>query len=257
MAAADLELGAAGLKAYAGFRAGATFVVALFAADRPELLALIEADRLGQRRTGAASAVAAKHLARSDARTLGVIGAGWQAESQVECLRTALPGIERVVAYSRTEDRLEDFCERFAAEPGEYGSDAAEQDIVVTVTSSRDPVVRGEWLREGALVCAVGANRPDARELDNAVIERAAFVCCDSKEQARLEAADIAEPVEQGVLDWLEVHELAEVVGGELQGRARDEDIVLFKSIGIAAEDIAVAKLVYDRARERGMGDEL
>ena len=257
MAAADLELGAAGLKTYAGFRTGASFVVALFAADRPELLALIEADRLGQRRTGAASAVAAKRLARADARTLGVIGTGWQAESQVECLRAALPALEHVVAYSRTKERLEDFCKRFDAEPAEYNSDAAAQDVVVTVTSSRDPVLRGEWLREGALVCAVGANRMDARELDNAVIERAAFVCCDSKEQARLEAADIVEPVEQGLLDWLEVHELAEVVGGEVQGRARDEDIVLFKSIGIAAEDVAVAKLVYDRARERGLGEEL
>jgi alanine dehydrogenase len=257
MAAADLELGVAGLKAYSGFRTGARFLVALFAADRPELLALIEADRLGQRRTGAASAVAAKHLARADARTLGVLGTGWQAESQVECLRAALPGIERVVAYSRSEERLDEFCKRFGAEPAEYNSDAAEQDVVVTVTSSRDPVLRGEWLREGALVCAVGANRLDARELDNAVIERAAFICCDSKGQARLEAADLVEPVEQGVLDWLEVHELAEVVGGELHGRARDEDIVLFKSIGIAAEDIAVAKLVYDRARERGVGEEV
>ncbi len=257
LAAADLELGVAGLKAYAAFRSGARFVVALFAADRPELLALVEADRLGQRRTGAASAVAAKHLARPGARTLGVIGTGWQAESQVECLRAALPGIDRVVAYSRTEERLDEFCRRFDAEPAEYNRDAAEQDIVVTMTTSRDPVLRGEWLREGALVCAAGANRIDARELDNAVIERAAFVCCDSKEQARLEAADIAEPVEQGVLDWLEVHELAEVVGGEVQGRAHDEDIVLFKSLGIAAEDIAVAKVVYDRALERGVGESL
>ena len=257
LAAADLELGVAGLKAYAAFRSGARFVVALFAADRPELLALVEADRLGQRRTGAASAVAAKHLARPGARTLGVIGAGWQAESQVECLRAALPGIDRVVAYSRTEERLDEFCRRFDAEPAEYNRDAAEQDIVVTMTTSRDPVLRGEWLREGALVCAAGANRIDARELDNAVIERAAFVCCDSKEQARLEAADIAEPVEQGVLDWLEVHELAEVVGGEVQGRAHDEDIVLFKSLGIAAEDVAVAKVVYDRALERGVGESL
>jgi alanine dehydrogenase len=130
----------------------------------------------------------------------------------------------------------------------------AEQDVVVTVTTARDPVLRGEWLRPGALVCAVGANRSDARELDNVVVERASFVCCDSKEQARIEAADLAEPVERGVLDWLEVHELAEVVGGEVSGRQADEDIVLFKSLGIAAEDLAVAKLVVGRARERGLG---
>ena len=257
MAAADVELGVAGLKSYVGFRDGARFVVALFAADRPELLALVDADRLGQRRTGAASAVAARRLARPGARTLGVIGCGWQAESQVECIRAALPALDDVVVYCRNEERREDFARRLGAEPAEWYRDAAAQDVVVTVTSSRDPVLRGEWLRPGAVVCAVGANRLEARELDNAVLERAAFVCCDSKEQARVEAGDLVEPVERGVLDWLEVHELAEVVGGELAGRQRDDDIVVFKSVGIAAEDLAVAKLVVDRAKERGLGVEL
>jgi alanine dehydrogenase len=257
MAAADLELGVAGLKSYASFDEGARFVVLLFAADRPELLAIIEADRLGQRRTGAASAVAARHLARSDATTLGLIGCGWQAESQVESIRAALPQIERVVVYCRDDARRADFCKRFGAEEAEWYRDAAEQDIVVTVTNSRDPVLRGEWLRPGALVCAVGANRIKARELDNAVLERATFVCCDSRDQARIEAGDLVEPVERGVLDWLEVHELSEVVSGELAGRQSDEDIVLFKSLGIAAQDLAVGKLVLDRARERGLGVEL
>jgi alanine dehydrogenase len=257
LAAADRELGVAGLKAYAGSRGGARFVVALFATDRPELLALVEADRLGQRGTGAASAVAAKWLARPGARTLGVIGTGWQAESQIECIRTALPEIERVVAYSRNEERLVDFCGRFNAEPAEYNREAAEQDVVVTITTARDPVLRGEWLRPGALVCAVGANRIEARELDNAVLERAAFVCCDSKEQARVEAGDLVEPVERGVLDWLEVHELGEVVAGEVIGRQHDDDVVLFKGLGIAAQDLAVGAVVLELARERGMGVEL
>jgi alanine dehydrogenase len=257
MAATDLELGVAGLKAYTGFRDGARFVVALFAAAAPDLLALVEADRLGQRRTGADSADDERRHPRPNALTHGVIGTRWQAESQVESIRAALPGIERVVAYSRNEDRLDAFCKRFGAEPAEYNREVAEQDVVVTVTSSRDPVLRGEWLRPGALVCAVGANRLEARELDNAVLERAAFVCCDSKEQARLEAGDLVEPVERGVLDWLEVHEFAEVVGGEVPGRAGDDDIVLFKSLGIAAEDVAVAKLVYDRALERGVGQKV
>ena len=257
MAASDAGLGVAGLKTYAAFRAGARFVVVLFAADRPEVLALIEADRLGQLRTGAASAVAARYLAKPDARTLGVIGTGWQAESQVACIRAALPAVQRVVAYSRDEARLAAFCERFGAEAGEYNRDAAEQDVVVTVTTSKDPVLRGDWLRPGALVCAVGANRIESRELDNAVVERAAFVCCDSKAQATIEAGDLVEPVERGVLDWLEVHELGEVVAGETTGRALDTDIVLFKSLGIAAEDLAVGALVYERARERGVGTEL
>ena len=257
MAASDLELGVAGLKSYAAFRSGARFVVLLFATARPELLAVIEADRLGQLRTGAASGVAARHLAKAGARSLGIIGCGWQAESQVACIRAAVPGLERVVAYCRTPERLREFCHRVGAATGESHREAAEQDIVVTATTSRDPVLRGDWLESGALVCAIGANQLGARELDNVVLERAAFVCCDSREQARLESSDLLEPIERGVLDWLEVHELQQVVGGELPGRQSDEDVVLFKSNGIAAWDLAVAAAVVDRARSRGAGREL
>jgi alanine dehydrogenase len=254
MAASDLGLGYAGVKAYAAFTEGAAFVVALFAADRPELVAMIEADQLGRLRTGAASAVAAKYLARDGATSLGVIGCGDQAVTQVACIRAALPSLDRVVAYCRTERNLLAFCKRVGAERAESNRQAAELDIVVTITTSRDPVLRGEWLRPGALVCAVGANNPAARELDNVVLERASFVCCDWKEQARIESADLIEPIQHGVLDWLEVHELHEVVAGELTGRQSPDDIVLFKSNGIAAWDVAVAAAVVERARERGVG---
>jgi alanine dehydrogenase len=248
MAAADLELGFAGAKVYSGFAAGARFVVLLFRADRPELVAVLDADKLGQLRTGAASAVAAKYLARAGASSLGVIGCGWQAESQVACIRAALPGIERVVVYCRTESRLREFCERHGCEPGESHRDPAQCDVVVTVTGSPDPVLRGEWLQPGALVCAVGANDGRRRELDTVVLERASFVCCDSLEDAKLESADLIEPVEGGTLDWLEVHELHEVVGGETPGRQSDDDIVVFKSNGLAAWDVAVAVAVVERA---------
>ena len=258
MSAADLELGYAGVKTYAAFGyEDVRFVVVLFEARRAELVAVIEANRLGQLRTGAASGVAARYLAREGARTLGVIGCGWQAESQVAAIRAAVPSIERVVAYCRTPERLADFCRRVGAEPGETHRDAGSADVVVTVTTSRDPVLRGEWLPPGALVCAVGANDPSARELDNAVLERAAFVCCDSREQSRQESGDLIEPVEQGVLDWLEVHELHEVVAGEVAGRSSPEDVVVFKSNGLAAWDVAVAALAAERARERGVGREL
>jgi ornithine cyclodeaminase/alanine dehydrogenase-like protein (mu-crystallin family) len=220
-------------------------------------VALIEADHLGRLRTGAASAVAARQLAKHEATSLGVIGCGSQAETQVQCIRAALPTIERVVAYCRTERALRTFCDLVGAEPGESHRDPAEQDIVVTITTSRDPVLRGEWLQPGALVCACGANRPGARELDNVVVQRAAFVCCDSKEQAALESSDLLEPIEVGTLDWLEVHELHEVVGGEVVGRQSDDDIVLFKSNGIAAWDVAVAAAAVGLARERGIGRDL
>jgi len=257
MAAADLELGYAGAKVYAAFRDGACFAVLLFRADSPELVAVLEADKLGQLRTGAASGVAAKHLAASGASSLGIIGCGWQAASQVACIRAALPQLERVVAYCRTEERLRAFCEEHDAVPGESHQDPAGCDVVVTATTSRDPVLRGEWLGAGALVCAVGANDGRRRELDNVVLERSAFVCCDSLDGAKLESADLIEPVESGVLDWLEVQELQEVVAGDAAGRQSTEDIVVFKSNGLAAWDVAVAAAAVERARVAGAGREV
>ena len=257
MSAVDRELGFAGLKSYAWLEEGTPFVVVLFDTRKAELAAVIEADKLGQLRTGAASGVAAKHLAREGALSLGVIGCGWQARSQVACIREALPGLERVVAFCRSKERLDDFCREVGAEGAESHREAAAQDVVVTATTSRDPVLRGEWLRAGALVCAIGANDRRHRELDNVVLERAAFVCCDSVEQARLESGDLIEPVEAGVLDWLEVHELQEVVAGELPGRQADDDIVLFKSNGLAAWDVAIGALALERALMRGAGTQV
>jgi ornithine cyclodeaminase/alanine dehydrogenase-like protein (mu-crystallin family) len=254
MAAVDRELELAGVKTYAWLPGGTPFVVVLFDTRRAELAGVIEADKLGQLRTGAASGVAAKYLARAGATNLGVLGCGWQARSQVACIREALPGIERVVAYCRTPERLAEFCQETGAEPGESHRDPAGCDVVVAVTTSRDPVLRGEWLRDGTLVCAVGANYPSARELDNVVLERAAFVCCDSRDQARLESGDLIEPVEAGVLDWLEVHELQEVVAGELEGRQSEDDIIVFKSNGIAAWDVAIGAVALDKARKKKVG---
>ena len=254
MSAVDHELGLAGLKSYAATPAGTPFVVLLFDVAKGRLAAVIEADRLGQLRTGAASGVAARHLARPGAQSLGVIGCGFQAETQVHCIRAAVPSLETTTAYCRTEASLDAFCKRVGAEPAESHREAADADIVVTVTTSRDPVLRGEWLRPGSLVCAVGANDARKRELDNVVLDRAAFVCCDSRDQARIESGDLIEPVEAGVLDWLEVHELQEVVAGELQGRQSDEDVVVFKSNGLAAWDVAIGATVLERARDAGAG---
>jgi alanine dehydrogenase len=254
MSAADEELGLAGLKSYTWLPGGTPFVVVLFDTEKAQLAAVIEADKMGQLRTGAASGVAAKYLAKPDARTLGVIGCGWQAESQVACIREALPGIERVVVYCRNEKNLSAFCKKVGAEAAESHREPAEQDVVVTVTTSKDPVLRGEWLQPGALVCAVGANEPRARELDNVVLERAVFVCCDSVEQSKLESGDLIEPVERGVLDWLEVHELQEVVVGELPGRSSPDDIVLFKSNGLAAWDVAIGAKAVELARKHKIG---
>jgi alanine dehydrogenase len=241
MPCVDRELGYAGLKTYAWLPGGTPFLVVLFSIERAELAAVVEADTLGQRRTAAASAVAALLLARKGASTLGVFGCGRQAASHVVALREALPSLERVVVHGRDQSRVAAFCERHRCEPAEP-REAAGCDVVVTATTAREPVLAGGWLQPGALVLAIGANDPGSRELDDAVLERAAFVCTDSRAQAQAEAGDLI----QGVLDWAQVHELQDVVTGARRGRESDDEIVLFKSNGLAAWDLAVAAHLVD-----------
>jgi alanine dehydrogenase len=245
MPCVDRELGYAGLKTYAWLPGGTPFLVVLFSIERAELTAVVEADTLGRRRTAAASAVAAQLLAREGASTLGVIGCGRQAAAHVAALREALPGLERVLVFGPTEQRLAAFCDEHGCEPAGDRA-AAGCDVVVTATTSKEPVLRGEWLRDGAVVIAIGANDPRSRELDNAVLERASFVCTDSRAQAREEAGDLIKPFGLGMLDWLEVHELQDVVSGAATGRRSEDEIVVFKSNGLAAWDLAAAARVVE-----------
>jgi alanine dehydrogenase len=234
MPCVDRELGYAGLKTYAWLPGGTPFLVVLFSIAEATLTAVVEAELLGRLRTAAASAVAATHLARPGARTLGVFGTGRQATAHVDALRAALPSLAEV----RLAGRHAGLADRRAA---------AACDVVVTATTAREPVLHGEWLSEGAFVCAVGANDPASRELDDGVFERASFVCCDSREQSRLESGDlIAAPI-----DWASVHELQDVVAGALPGRTDDATIAVFKSNGLAAWDLAAAARVVELARAR------
>jgi alanine dehydrogenase len=239
MPCVDRELGYAGLKTYAWLPGGTPFLVVLFSIERAELAAVVEADLLGRRRTAAASAVAAQLLAREGAATLGVFGCGRQAASHVVALREVLPSLERVVVSGRNESKAAAFCAEHGCERAADPREAGACDVVVTATTAREPVLRGEWLRPGALVLAIGANDPASRELDDEVFERAAFVCTDSREQALAEAGDL-----MGVA--LELHELQDVVTGTIAGRERDDDIVVFKSNGLAAWDLAAAARVVE-----------
>jgi alanine dehydrogenase len=253
------EMGSMGLKAYSISRSGARFYVMLFDSETGELLAIIQADRLGQMRTGAASAVATKHLAREDASTLGIYGAGWQAESQLEAI-ASVHALERVVVYSRTEESRKDFADRMSPRIGlevettHSPEEPAAQDIVVTITSSREPVLRGEWLSAGSHVNAAGSNFLSRCEIDRETVRRASFVCIDSREELGLEAGSLLPAVDTGVLFPEAVYELSQVVAGHLPGRRGPEDITLFASQGIALEDISAARLVYDRAVEQDLG---
>ena len=250
MPCVDRGLGYAGLKTYAWTPRGAPFLVVLFTLDG-ELAAAVEASALGERRTAAASAVAASRLAGTNPSTLGVFGAGRQAASHVAALRDALPSLGRVLVHSRDAGRLASFCDELDCEPA-APEEAAGSDVVVTATTAERPVLHGAWLQRGAFVCAVGANDPAARELDDEVLRRAALVCVDSREQTRVEAGDLIEAVAHGVLDWPEVCELPDVVADRVDGRRSDDDVVVFKSNGMAAWDLAAAVRVLELATGRG-----
>lgn len=262
MFAGATEIDALGLKAYTVAKSGARFYTMLFDPESGELLSIIQSDKLGQLRTGAASGVATKHLAREDAKTLGLYGAGWQAESQLEAV-AAVKDLERVVVYSRKEESRKAFAEKMGGRLGmevettRSPEEPAAQDIVVTATSSREPVLFGEWLQPGAHVNVAGSNFIFKSEIDREVIQRASFVCVDSKEELGLEAGDLMMPLETGMLLPEAVYELGQVAAGQLEGRRSPEDITVFASQGLALEDMAAARIVYDRAVEQGVGREI
>ncbi len=256
------EIGALGLKAYTVARTGARFYTMLFDPESGELLSVMQSNKLGQLRTGAASGVATKYLAREDADSLGLYGAGWQAEAQLEAIAT-VKKLSRVIVYSRTEESRKAFAEKMSerlkmeVETTHFPEEPAAQDIVVTVTSSREPILLGEWLKHGAHVNAAGSNFLFKSEIDRDVVRRASLVCVDSREELGLEAGNLLQALETGVVLPEAVRELGQIIAGQVPGRRSPEDITLFASQGLALEDLAAARLVYDRARKENVGREM
>jgi alanine dehydrogenase len=263
MAAADSVRGYAGLKIYTWLGGTLRFLVPLYRIATGELLALIEAGRLGQMRTGAASGVATKYMAREDSAVLGVVGTGGQARTQVEAI-AAVRKLERVRAYGRDPERRARFAKEMSAQLGmaveaAESAEAAvrEADIVVAATTASKPVVLGAWLAPGAHINAIGANFPQKRELDEAAVHRAGIIAVDSREQSRHEAGDLIQTFGEDAAAWSAVRELTEIVAGGTPGRTSERQITLFKSNGIASWDVAVASRVYELALERGVGEHL
>src|SRR6185369_381481 len=259
MAAGDKRLGVYGLKTYTVSRKGARFLVLLYDAANGDMLAMIEADRLGQMRTGAASGVATKYLARAAADVLGVYGSGWQAESQIMAVCATRP-LRQVNVYSRNAEKRAAFvrriqslvrCEVAAVEQPEGAARGCS--IIVTATTSREPVLKGEWVEPGTHINAAGSNFLSKAEIDIETVRRAAVVAVDSLEQSRLEAGDLLPALDRGVISWESVTELGRIIAGYAKGRTSDDEITLFKSNGIALEDISTALRVYNLARERGV----
>ncbi len=252
-----------GYKAYASFRGGAHFYFHLFDSKTGEYLAVIAADKLGQMRTGAASGVATKFLARADAQTVGMIGTGWQAESQLEAV-CAVRRISNVKCFSRDETRRNQFAAKMSARLGVKvqavsSAEAAirESAIAVAITTAMQPVILGAWLSKGTHVNGAGSNWAQRREVDVEALRRAHVIVADSRAQAALEAGDLIAAVAENAIGWHQVYELAALASGRVNGRTNAQEITLFKSCGIALEDVSVGALVYERAREQALGIEL
>lgn len=252
-----------GYKAYTSSREGIRFLVYGFNAERGNLDVVVEANHLGMMRTGAAGGVAAKWLAREDAKVAGIFGSGWQAQGQLEAL-AAVRRLERVKAYSRNTEKLARFCERMSKRlslevvPAASAQDTVRgSDIVVTITTSAVPVFDGEWLQPGTHVNAAGSNSLLRQEIDEATVRKAAVVVVDSRPTALKEAGDLLPALEKGRLHAGALTELGEVIAGTRAGRTSSEQTTLFESQGMAIQDLVIAAELARVARERGIGEEL
>ncbi len=225
-----------------------------------ELLSVMDGRYITEARTAAVSAVSTDLLARSDAGTLAIVGSGVQAKSHLRALGRVRP-LTEVRVWSPSERSRQTFVDEMQPEtaaPIAAATSAeaavADADLIVLATASRAPVVSNEWIADGAHVVAVGACRPDQREMDSALVRRAR-VYVDSRTGALAEAGDLVLPMREGVIDANHiVGELGALASGVVGGREMREDVTIFKSLGMAVEDVAAAHLAYLRATERGLG---
>jgi ornithine cyclodeaminase len=231
--------------------------VTLFDGETGEVRALMNASAITAIRTAAVSAVATRLLAREDSRELGVLGAGVQARSHLEALRL-VRDFERVRIYSPTVEHARALAEETGAEAVASAKEAVRgADVVVTATSSTDPVLQRGWLKEGAHVNVVGGRPPMMRELDTATIADSAFFV-DRRESAEAEALDYRDALEAGAIGPDHIRgEIGEVLVGAKPGRSARDELTVFRSLGLAVEDLAAAEYVVARAREVGAGTEV
>jgi ornithine cyclodeaminase/alanine dehydrogenase-like protein (mu-crystallin family) len=262
MSAALPSSGLIGFKAYTHAANAARFWLTLFDAADGRPRALIEADWLGQMRTGAASGLATKYLARPDSSVLTVIGAGHQALTQGLAV-AAVQKLREVRVYSRNAGRAAACAGELRAaldvpvRPLAGLRDAVDgADIVTTITSAGQPIFPGEWLQPGQHLNVCGSNIPDRREVDGRTIARADLLVADDVDAARLEAGDLILAEREGQMSWGRLKSLRDVVAGET-GHRQPSDVTLFKSVGLAIEDVAAGAVVLQLAEARGIGVQL
>lgn len=242
------------------FHSNAGRMFCLYREETGELCAVVQVFAMGALRTGAASGIATKYLANPDAAVLGVLGSGRQARTQVDAVCAVRP-IREIRVWSPRPASREAFCEdvkkvnKINALPVDTPEIAVRgADLLITATTATAPLVQGAWLKPGVHINAIGANFEHRRELDTATVAAAHFIATDDTEQVRYESTDLAVPVAEGKLSWDQVHSLGDVVAGTLKGRESRDDITLFKSLGVAIEDVALAARAYEKALKLGIG---
>jgi len=252
-----------GYKAYTSSREGVRFLVYAFNAERGNLDVVVEANHLGMTRTGAAGGVAAKWLARPDAKVAGVFGSGWQAQGQIEAL-AHVRKLERVKVFSRNAQKLAKFCQQMRARlsievvPAASAEETVKgSDIVVTITTSATPVFSGEWVGPGTHINAAGSNSLLRREIDEETVRKCNVVTVDSRPSAMKEAGDLLPALEKGRLHSGALTEIGEVIAGTRPGRTSAEQITLFESQGMAMQDLIIAAELARLARAQGVGQEV
>lgn len=262
MAAADFKAGYVAMKQYTFVRGKIRFLVPLYEVATGDLVALIEADYMGQLRTGAASGVATKYLARRDARAAAIIGTGGQAKTQLEAVSTVRK-LESARAYGRDPERRSQFAKEMTRRLGVSvtGVGSASEavrgaDIICTATTASQFIVRGADLGNGVHINAIGANHAHKRELDDEAVASADVIVVDSVEQSRQESGDLIIAFKGDEVCWTGVKKLSDVVAAKSTGRTSAGEVTLFKSNGIASWDLAVAMRVYALAKEKGLGKE-
>ena len=255
--------GVLGVKTYTVVRGSYSFQVSLYDAATGKLLCYTQANRLGQLRTGATTGVAVKHLANNGPVTVGIVGTGGQAPTQLQAV-ASVRELSGVKAFSRNPERRADFAARMSESLGvevkavETNSEAVEDcDVVIGIAATTEPVICGDWLKEGTTVIGAGPTTWRVSEVDEKTLTRADKLFVDSLDQAPIEAGDIAAAVDKGLLNWSQLTELRYAVCGAISGRDNEGQIVYAKLMGTGVADVAAAKLAYDNARERGLGTEV
>ena len=255
--------GVLGVKTYTVVKGQYSFQVSLYDAETGKLLCYTQANRLGQLRTGATTAVAAKYLTTKSNMTIGIIGTGYQAATQLEAV-SKVRDIANIMAFSRTESSRQQFAENMSTSlqiPVTSAKSAEEtvknSDLVICIAATMDPVINGDWISSGTTLVAAGPTTWRANEVDTLTIKRAHKIVVDSIEQAPIESGDLSSSVDQGIIQWSQLVELRHIVSGNQSGRDNNAQIIYAKLMGTGVADVAAAKLAYDTAKQLGIGTEM